>query len=128
MLRHVHRIMSRFIAFLALSILCCAESSAVNISYAEAARQAANWIVATALPAPTGIGVYWPPDLTGQDADASYNRTFDLYSGVSGVIVFLLEVHTATGDSSFLATATAAGKYLAAATPEIIASNTSTGL
>lgn len=44
------------------------------------------------------------------------------------MIVFLLEAHTATGDASFLATASAAGAYLAAATPHIIASNTSTGL
>ena len=102
--------------------------AAQNISYREAARQAANWIVASALPAPSGVGIFWPATLIGQDADASYNRSFDLYSGISGVIVFLLEVHTATGNASYLETASAAGSYLAASTPTIIASNTSTGL
>lgn len=70
------RFLSRFLCFAAATL--SSVESAPNVSYAEAARQAANWIVATALPAPSGIGVYWPPDLVGQNADASYNRTFDL--------------------------------------------------
>jgi hypothetical protein len=79
-------------------------------------------------PAPSGQGIYWPASLVGQNADASYNRTYDLYSGVAGVIVFLLEAHTATGNASYLTAAEAAGVYLAASVPTIIASQTSTGL
>ena len=56
-----------------------------------------------------------PGNLIGQNRDADSNRTFDLYSGVAGTVVFLLEAYDA------------AGAYLASAS-EVIASNTSTGL
>ena len=99
-----------------------------NRTYCSAALQAANWIIAVAEPAPNGVGIYWPGDLIGQNRDANYNRTFDLYSGVAGTVVFLLEAYAAGGNASHLAAAAAAGAYLASAAAAVIASNSSTGL
>jgi hypothetical protein len=96
--------------------------------YCHAALLAANWIVSVAQPAPNGVGIFWPPALIGQDADAPYNRTFDLYSGVAGVLVFLLEAHTAGGDAAHLDAAVAAGAYLASAADAVVFSLSSTGL
>lgn len=70
----------------------------------------------------------WPSNLVGQTVLSPYNRTYDLYSGSAGAIVFLLEAYESSGQTTYLATAQAAGTYLAAAVPQIIASGTSTGL
>jgi hypothetical protein len=86
-----------------------ASSNAANTTYLDVAVRAANWIVDTAIQTPQGV--YWPDDLIGQST-VSYNRSLDLYSGVSGCVVFLLEIYHATGNVQYLNTAVAGAKYI----------------
>jgi lantibiotic modifying enzyme len=61
----------------------------------DVALRAERWIRSTRIP--TADGVAWPAD-PGQPGTVSY----DLYHGTPGVILFLLELHAATGDDRFL--------------------------
>lgn len=63
--------------------------------YLDAAKAAARWIDASAIDMPHGVT--WPAD----PADpGSVSNT--LYSGSPGVVLFLLEMHRATGELSYL--------------------------
>jgi lantibiotic modifying enzyme len=66
-----------------------------EISYRDAALEAARWISASAIHTDQGTG--WPADPT--DAK-SVNDT--LYAGTPGVILFFIEAFRSTGDPSFL--------------------------
>ena len=96
--------------------------------YLDAAIKASNWIVATAEKAPNGIGLYWSPTLVGQTSLETYNRTYDLYSGVAGVIINLLEIYKVTNNHTYLNTAIQAGDYLLSSLSTIIQQEFSTGL
>ena len=63
--------------------------------YLEAAKDAARWIDASAIR--TAHGVTWPAD---PNDPKSVGTT--LYSGSPGVVLFMLEMHRATGDQAFL--------------------------
>src|SRR4030095_5901134 len=81
-----------------------------EISYRDAALEAARWISASAIP--TEQGPVWPADPT--DAK-SVNDT--LYSGTPGVILFLIEVCRATGNPTFIKDARAGADRLLAILP-----------
>ena len=79
--------------------------------YLEAAIQAARWLRATAISADGGTS--WPavpPD------PATASRS--LYSGSPGVVLFLFELHQATGDPAWLDLAKAGADHLAATVPD----------
>ncbi|MEP6691786.1 MAG: lanthionine synthetase LanC family protein [Gemmatimonadaceae bacterium] len=76
----------------------------------DAAIRAARWIRKSRLT--TEHGVVWPAD---PNDEKSVGTT--LYSGSPGVILFLLELHAATGDASYLADASAAADHLVATMP-----------
>src|ERR671915_2580389 len=63
--------------------------------YLAAARDAARWIDAAAIKTPHGVT--WPAN----PADPKSVGT-TLYSGSPGVILFMLEMHRATGEPSYL--------------------------
>ena len=76
--------------------------------YLEAARDAARWIEASAIKTPHGVT--WPAD----PADPkSVSNT--LYSGSPGVVLFLMEMHRATGDAAYLERARLGADHLMAA-------------
>lgn len=76
-------------------------------NYLEAARQAAQWIRASAIQ--TNQGLVWP-------ADPRDKKTVNtgLYSGTPGVILFFIEAYHSTGDRAYLADARAGADYLLA--------------
>jgi rhamnogalacturonyl hydrolase YesR len=79
-----------------------------SIAYLEAANDAAKWIRSTAIK--TAAGLTWPAD--PNDPKSAGNTT--LYSGSPGVVLFLLELHKATGEASYLADARAGADELIA--------------
>jgi len=96
------------------------------VDYNAIAISAADWIVSEALSTPTGI--YWPDSLIGQK-NANYNRSLDLYSGVSGTIFFLLEAHRYDSTKSYLTNAEMGANYMLSRLPSLLGkSNTDTGL
>jgi len=75
--------------------------------YFQAAAKAARWIESTTLAAPRGA--VWPavpPDAATIQAN--------LYSGVSGTVLFFLEMNRATNDKKYLDEAVRAADYLLA--------------
>ena len=78
-----------------------------EISYRDAALEAARWINASAIH--TDRGPVWPADPT--DAK-SVNDT--LYAGTPGVILFFIEAFRSTGDQSFLKDARAGADHMLA--------------
>src|SRR5688572_3480896 len=82
-----------------------AEPSAL---YLDDARAAAAWLLRHAIT--TSNGLAWPvrPD-TGKEVATN------LYTGNAGVVLFLLELHAATGDAKYRDAALAGARELAAA-------------
>ena len=78
--------------------------------YLAAAEDAAHWVRASAIK--TEAGITWPADPT----DPTSVRN-DLYSGAPGVVLFLLELHHATGKREYLDEARAGADALLAALP-----------
>ena len=78
--------------------------------YLDAAIEAARWVRSTSMR--TSAGLTWPAD----PADPKSVNTA-LYSGSPGVILFLLELHRATGRAEFLADARAGADNLLAQLP-----------
>ena len=75
--------------------------------YLDAAIDAAKWVRASAIR--TDAGLTWPSN----PADPKSANT-GLYSGSPGVVLFLLEMHRATGQPEYLAEARAGADELAA--------------
>jgi lantibiotic modifying enzyme len=99
--------MKRFIVTIALLAIVVQTLPAADISFRDAATEAARWIKASA--AQTEFGTVWPAD----PLDAkSVNST--LYAGTPGVILFFIEAHRSTGDQSFLKEARSGADHLLA--------------
>ena len=88
--------------------------------YLEASRDTARWLEATAVQ--TEHGLVWPVEPA-----ASERSDLNLYSGTPGVVLFLIELHGATGDEDALAAARAGADHLAATLPDA-AAETDVGL
>lgn len=83
-------------------------SNVPTSSYRAAAEDAARWVRGTAIK--TAAGTTWPSD----PADPkSVNN--GLYAGVPGIVLFLLELHSATGNQEYLNEARAGADELLAA-------------
>src|SRR5688572_11018177 len=89
--------------------------------YLDAAVRAGRWIRATAIAAPGGTT--WPA--VPPDAKTAQRN---LYSGSPGVVLFLLELHRATGDRAWLSLATAGADHLAASLPDAVSEDEGAGL
>lgn len=89
--------------------------------YLAAAEQAAAWIRASAVDVPDGHA--WPavPSEPG-------SVSFDLYSGVPGVVLFFVQAFHTTGDASFLADARRGADLLLAALPTVAGTGLYAGL
>jgi lantibiotic modifying enzyme len=72
-----------------------AQAPAAPASYRDAAIDAAKWIRTTRLSTP--FGVTWPADPKNPKSTSNA-----LYSGSPGVVLFLLELHAATGEAAYL--------------------------
>ncbi len=81
--------------------------------YLDAAVQAARWIHTTRVATPDGY--LW---LTGPERPEGLDTISNLYTGSAGVVLFLLELARATGDSAHRFEAAAGADYLIAALPE----------
>ena len=78
--------------------------------YLATAVKAARWIKTAAINSPKGLS--WP----AVPPDASTVQT-NLYSGTPGVVLFLLEMHRATGDPQYLNDAQKGADFLLASLP-----------
>lgn len=87
----------------------------------SAAAGAARWIDASAVR--SGRGVVWPAD----PADPKTIPT-NLYSGSTGVVLYYLELHHATGERGYLDSARAGADYLLAGLKEEKSTGLYTGL
>jgi Lanthionine synthetase C-like protein len=82
-------------------------------AWLDAALQAARWLQTTRVGTPQGL--LW---LNGPERPEGLISTPDLYSGTSGIVLFLLELARATGDKAWREEATAGADYLIATLPE----------
>jgi len=89
--------------------------------YLDAAIRAGRWLQATAIDAPGGKT--WP----AVPPDTKTAQT-NLYSGSPGVVLFLLELHRATGDRQWLDLAVRGADHLAASVPDRLGERDSAGL
>lgn len=90
-----------------------AETPSPGVSYLDAALQTARWLQTTRVGTPQGL--LW---LNGPERPEGLISTPDLYSGTSGIVLFLLELARATGDKTWLEEASAGADYLIATLPE----------
>jgi lantibiotic modifying enzyme len=90
-------------------------------AYLDAAIEAAKWIRGSAVK--TSAGLTWPADPATPD---SANTT--LYSGSPGVVLFLLELHHATGNGEYLKEARLGADELIASLPKESAAGLYTGV
>ena len=96
------------IVLLSVTLVSEARQPSPARPYLEAAVDAARWIEASAIK--TEHGVTWPAD---PNDPKSVGNT--LYSGSPGVVLFLLELHRATGEQKYLDRARAGADHLIAA-------------
>ena len=96
-------------------------STEPDATYLNAALGAARWLRATAITQPDGTT--WPavpPDVKTIQQD--------LYTGYPGVVLFLIELHRATGDRQWLDLATSGADHLAASLPDSASGEDGAGL
>jgi hypothetical protein len=94
-----HRRVGAALAVAVVSLLCTIHGNATlapSPSYRDDAIDAAKWIHAARIETPGGVT--WPAD----PADPKSVSTA-LYSGAPGVVLFLLELHHATGTREYVA-------------------------
>ena len=92
-----------------------------DLRYFDAALGAARWLRATAIASPNGTT--WPavpPDATTVERN--------LYTGYPGVLLFLVELHRATGDRAWLDLASSGADSLAASLPDTATGEGGAGL
>lgn len=106
---------------LAMSFACVTAPQIPDDDYLEAARQAARWIEASERQGPAGI--IWPIDPLHPE-----HSSLDLYSGSAGVVLFLVELHLASGDPGYLARAQGGADALADAIDSTDSAGLYTGL
>ena len=82
-----------------------AEQTPASSALRETAIDAAKWIRASGVK--TGDGLVWPADPNDPKSTDS-----SLYAGTPGVVLFLLELHRATGNDEYLRDARAGADYL----------------
>ena len=97
--------------------------SRAEAPYRDAALAAARWLHESRIVTPHGVT--WPAD--PRDPTTA---SLDLYSGAPGIVLFLLELHAATGDRAHLDEACAGADHLIGAYPadERIGAGLYTGL
>lgn len=81
----------------------------------DAAVKAARWIRTTRVATPDGL--LW---LSGPERPEGMSASPELYTGTSGVVLFLVELARATGDESWLKEAAAGADWLIAGLPETL--------
>ena len=89
--------------------------------YLDAALRAGRWLRATAIDA--AGGKTWPAV-----PPVAKTAQTNLYSGSPGVVLFLLELHRATGDRGWLDLAVSGADHLAATIPDTLGERDSAGL
>ena len=80
--------------------------------YLQAATQTARWIRAAQLRKEQGIA--WLPEPDHQDKAITIGPDNTIYSGSAGIVLFLLELAKATGDTTYLDDARRGADYLVA--------------
>jgi lantibiotic modifying enzyme len=88
------------------------QTSAAVPSYLDAAIRAARWIRTARVETPAGY--LW---LTGPERPEGFDTTPNLYTGSSGIVLFLLELARATGDKAHREEAAAGADALIASLP-----------
>ncbi|MHC4079497.1 MAG: lanthionine synthetase LanC family protein [Planctomycetota bacterium] len=101
-----------------LPVLGC---TGADPTYRRAALDTGRWLRACAVG--DGDSCAWPAD-----ADRPDSITTNLYSGVAGVVLFLLEAHAATGEEHHLQLARAGANYLLAQVPQELRARGDAGL
>ncbi|MGH9348572.1 MAG: lanthionine synthetase LanC family protein [Vicinamibacterales bacterium] len=101
------RTLGLLVLALATSLAPRAQQPSARRPYLDAALDIARWIEASAIR--TEHGVTWPAD---PNDPKSVSTT--LYSGSPGVVLFLLELHRATGDQTYLDRARLGADHLVA--------------
>jgi hypothetical protein len=88
------------------------QAPAASPGYLDAAVRAARWIRTARDETPDGY--LW---LTGPERPEGFDSTPNLYSGSSGIVLFLLELARATGDKAYREEAAAGADHLIASLP-----------
>jgi hypothetical protein len=91
-------------------------------SYLEASESAALWIRSTAQE--TEHGLVWLPEPDHPERSATVTAPPTLYSGSAGIVLFLLELARATGNSAYLDEARRGADHLAATWQDVLSAPT----
>jgi hypothetical protein len=94
--------------------------------YLHAAVLAAQWIRSAQVP--REVGVAWLPEPDHPEKRVTQGPDNTVYSGSAGIVLFFLELASATGDSSYLEDARHGADYLAASWPQLPGKDTGTVL
>jgi lantibiotic modifying enzyme len=99
--------MKRFLSAILVLFISAAPLTAADRTYLQAAEKAAGWIRGAALQ--TGQGTAYLADPTDKKSIVT-----NLYTGMSGVVLFFLEAHRTTNDPAYLKDARSGADYLIA--------------
>jgi rhamnogalacturonyl hydrolase YesR len=80
--------------------------------YLDAAKEAARWIRSTG--ERTANGLIWRPDPDRPEKTATISAPQTIYSGNAGIVLFLLELYRATGETEYLDDAVAGADEIVA--------------
>ncbi len=105
--KHASRILRDGLAGILILSAAASCKPGVDRYYVEAAVKSAAWVKSVEIRSPEGLS--WPA--TPQDSETV---GLDLYSGVPGVILFLLQLHGITGEPAYLDQARAGADHLLA--------------
>lgn len=92
-----------------------AEEQTPSARWLDAAVKAARWIRSTRVATPDGL--LW---LSGPERPEGMSASPELYTGTSGVVLFLVELARVTGDDSYLQEAAAGADWLIAGLPDAL--------
>ena len=82
------------------------------------AMEAARWIRAGEMK--TSQGKYWLPEPIHPSRELSAVQSRNIRRGSAGIILFLLEMYTATGDATYLEDAASGARFLSATWPQML--------
>lgn len=97
------------------SLLLQGQEKPAPSGFLDAALKAARWIRTARVATPQGL--LW---LSGPERPEGLDSSPNLYTGTSGVVLFLLELGRATGDKAWTEEAAAGADYLVATLPDAL--------
>ncbi|MBW8748307.1 MAG: hypothetical protein JF584_12225 [Acidobacteria bacterium] len=102
----------------ALAVPAKMSSAHARSDLLHGAMEAARWIRAGEMK--TSQGKYWLPEPIHPSRELSAVQSRNIRRGSAGILLFLLEMYTATGDATYLEDAVSGARFLSATWPQML--------